>query len=71
MSVRLGNADLILILMLALGCALLLALRFRPQTWRGIVATPPSPAVASCYALSVALLYSISCLPHPPVRLVR
>ncbi|TCW86641.1 hypothetical protein C5O80_01280 [Burkholderia sp. SRS-46] len=37
MSVRLGNADLILILMLALGCALLLALRFRPQTWRGIV----------------------------------
>ncbi|MXN78448.1 hypothetical protein GR157_27395 [Burkholderia sp. 4701] len=37
MSIRLGNADLILILMLALGCALLLALRFRPKTWRGIV----------------------------------
>lgn len=37
MSIRLGNADLILILMLALGCALLLAMRFRPKTWRGIV----------------------------------
>ncbi|MGZ2744031.1 hypothetical protein [Burkholderia stagnalis] len=37
MSIRLGNADLILILMLALGCALLLAVRFRPKTWRGLV----------------------------------
>ncbi|WP_126285361.1 hypothetical protein [Burkholderia stagnalis] len=37
MSIRLGNAELILILMLALGCALLLALRFRPKTWLGIV----------------------------------
>ncbi len=32
MSIRFGNADLILILMLALGGALLLALRFRPKT---------------------------------------
>ncbi|RQQ47052.1 hypothetical protein [Burkholderia stagnalis] len=36
MSIRLGNADLILILILALSCALLLATRFRPKTWRGI-----------------------------------
>ncbi|WP_306715115.1 hypothetical protein [Burkholderia dolosa] len=33
MNVRLGNADLILILALAL----LLALRFRPKTWRGLL----------------------------------
>ncbi|MBU9455380.1 hypothetical protein [Burkholderia multivorans] len=37
MSVRLGNADLVLILALALGGAPLLALRFRPTTWRGLV----------------------------------
>ncbi|MDS0858955.1 hypothetical protein NUV25_14690 [Burkholderia pseudomultivorans] len=37
MNIRLGNADLVLILALALGGALLLALRFRPQTWRGVV----------------------------------
>ncbi|AJY14290.1 hypothetical protein K6W16_04875 [Burkholderia dolosa] len=37
MNVRLGNADLILILALALGAALLLALRFRPKTWRGLL----------------------------------
>ncbi|MGU7782537.1 hypothetical protein [Burkholderia sp. PU8-34] len=37
MNIRLGNADLILILALALGGALLLAARFRPKTWRGLV----------------------------------
>ncbi|KVG62790.1 hypothetical protein [Burkholderia pseudomultivorans] len=37
MNIRLGNADLVLILGLALGGALLLALRFRPRTWRGVV----------------------------------
>ncbi|MGS0894980.1 hypothetical protein ACVBGC_20975 [Burkholderia stagnalis] len=37
MNLHLGNADLVLILALALGGALLLALIFRPKTWRGIV----------------------------------
>ncbi|AFQ48941.1 hypothetical protein [Burkholderia cepacia] len=37
MNLRLDNADLILILALALGGALLLAARFRPKTWRGLV----------------------------------
>ncbi len=32
MNIRLANADLVLILALALGGALLLALRFRPKT---------------------------------------
>ncbi|AOJ61908.1 hypothetical protein WJ32_05145 [Burkholderia ubonensis] len=37
MSIRLANADLVLILSLAQGGALLLTLRFRPKTWLGIV----------------------------------
>jgi len=37
MNIRLGNADLVLILALALGGALLLAARFRPKTWRGLL----------------------------------
>ncbi|WP_269506642.1 hypothetical protein [Burkholderia sp. IMCC1007] len=37
MNIRLGNADLVLILALALGGALLLALRCRPKTWRGLL----------------------------------
>ncbi|MET3818990.1 hypothetical protein ACVK00_003733 [Burkholderia sp. PvR073] len=37
MNIRLDNADLLLILALALGAALLLAARFRPKTWRGLL----------------------------------
>ncbi|WP_334044567.1 hypothetical protein [Burkholderia ambifaria] len=37
MNIRLDNADLILILALALGGALLIAARFRPKTWRGLL----------------------------------
>ncbi|MGR3911207.1 hypothetical protein Q3A80_29600 [Burkholderia sp. SR8] len=37
MNVHLDNADLVLILALALGGALLLAARFRPKTWRGLL----------------------------------
>ncbi|WP_396330023.1 hypothetical protein [Burkholderia anthina] len=37
MNIRLDNADLVVILALALGGALLLALRFRPKTWRGLL----------------------------------
>ncbi|KVN37572.1 hypothetical protein WJ63_33370 [Burkholderia pyrrocinia] len=58
MSIRFGNADLILILMLALGCALLLALRFRPKTWRGIVLealVANAAAVAAVFAVEALL----------------
>jgi hypothetical protein len=37
MNIRLGNADLVMILALALLGALVLALRFRPKTWRGLL----------------------------------
>ncbi|KVF76180.1 hypothetical protein WS75_12445 [Burkholderia sp. FL-7-2-10-S1-D7] len=37
MNIHLNNADLVLILALALGGALLLAARFRPKTWRGLL----------------------------------
>ncbi|RQS69794.1 hypothetical protein DID96_16380 [Burkholderia sp. Bp8963] len=37
MNIRLDNADLVVTLALALGGALLLAIRFRPKTWRGLV----------------------------------
>ncbi|MDN7904345.1 hypothetical protein QZM18_09420 [Burkholderia diffusa] len=37
MNIHLNNADLVLILALALGGALLLAARFRPRTWRGLL----------------------------------
>lgn len=36
-NIRLGNADLVPIPALALGGALLLAARFRPKTWRGLL----------------------------------
>ncbi|WGS42925.1 hypothetical protein LFL97_05155 [Burkholderia sp. JSH-S8] len=58
MSIRFGNADLILILMLALGGALLLALRFRPKTWRGIVLealVANAAAVAAVFAVEALL----------------
>ncbi|KVE38022.1 hypothetical protein [Burkholderia sp. TSV86] len=34
--IHLQNSDLVLIVALALGCALLLAARFRPRTWLGV-----------------------------------
>lgn len=37
MSIHLTNADVVVMIALALLCSLLLALRFRPATWRGIV----------------------------------
>jgi hypothetical protein len=37
MNVHLHNADIVMIIALALLGALLLALRFRPATWKGIV----------------------------------
>jgi hypothetical protein len=37
MNIHLTNADVVIIIALALLCSLLLALRFRPATWKGIV----------------------------------
>ncbi|WDD93315.1 hypothetical protein Bsp3421_003387 [Burkholderia sp. FERM BP-3421] len=37
MRIHLQNSDVVLIIALALGCALLLAVRFRPKTWIGVV----------------------------------
>lgn len=37
MNIRIENADIVAILALALVIALLLALRFRPQSWRAVV----------------------------------
>jgi hypothetical protein len=36
-NIHLHNADVVVIIALALLCSLLLALRFRPATWKGIV----------------------------------
>lgn len=37
MNIHIGNADIVAILALALLVALLLAVRFRPKTWLGII----------------------------------
>ncbi|HLX02622.1 MAG TPA: hypothetical protein VKS80_10970 [Trinickia sp.] len=37
MNIHLHNSDIVAIIALALLGALLLAIRFRPQTWRGIL----------------------------------
>ena len=58
MPVRLVNADLVMILALALGGALLLATRFRPKTWRGILAEAllaNAAAVAAVLAVEALL----------------
>ncbi|KDB07148.1 hypothetical protein LIG30_3624 [Burkholderia sp. lig30] len=58
MPVRLVNADLVMILALALGGALLLAARFRPKTWRGILAEAllaNAAAVAAVLAVEALL----------------
>lgn len=36
MTIRLQNSDIVLIIALALGCALLLAAYFKPKTWVGV-----------------------------------
>ena len=37
MNIHLNNADVVMIIALALLCSLLLALRFRPATWKAII----------------------------------
>lgn len=49
---HLQNADLVMIVALALLCSLLLAIRFRPATWKGILIE----AVAANLAAVVAVV---------------
>ena len=51
MSVHLHNADIVMIIALALLCSLLLALRFRPATWKGIVVEALAANVAAITAV--------------------
>ncbi|MGA7780354.1 MAG: hypothetical protein WCA85_21965 [Paraburkholderia sp.] len=37
MNIHLQNSDIVMIIALALLCSLLLALRFRPSSWKAIV----------------------------------
>lgn len=52
MNFHLQNADLVMIVALALLCSLLLAIRFRPATWKGILIE----AVAANLAAVVAVV---------------
>ncbi len=54
MSIRIDNADVVAILALALLLALLLAIRFRPKTWLGIVLEAVL-ANAAAFAAVIAL----------------
>lgn len=51
MNVHLHNSDIVAIIALALLGALLLAIRFRPQTWRGIVVEAVLANVAAIAAV--------------------
>ena len=51
MSFHLHNADIVMIIALALLCSLLLALRFRPVTWKGIVVEAVAANVAAVAAV--------------------
>ncbi|MCC8401086.1 hypothetical protein LJ655_04115 [Paraburkholderia sp. MMS20-SJTN17] len=58
MSVHLHNADIVIILALALLGSLLLALRFRPATWKGVVAealAANAAAIAAVVAFEMLL----------------
>ncbi|OLL33120.1 hypothetical protein BTH42_04050 [Burkholderia sp. SRS-W-2-2016] len=51
MNVHLHNADIVVMIALALLGALLLALRFRPATWKGIVVDALVANVAAIVAV--------------------
>ena len=51
MNVHLHNADIVMIIALALLGSLLLALRFRPATWRGIIVEALAANVAAIAAV--------------------
>lgn len=58
MGLHLSNADVVLFIALSLGIALLLALRLRPASWRGIVLealAANAAALAAVIALELAL----------------
>ena len=54
MNIHLHNADVVMIIALALLCSLLLALRFRPATWKGIVVEALA-AIAAVIAFEMLL----------------
>ncbi|WP_144111635.1 hypothetical protein [Paraburkholderia sp. BCC1886] len=59
MNLHLHNADIVLIIALALLCSLLLAWRFRPATWRGVVVEAlASNAAAIAAVVAVETLLS-------------
>lgn len=51
MSFHLHNADIVMIIALALFGSLLLALRFRPATWKGIVVEAVAANLAAIAAV--------------------
>jgi hypothetical protein len=52
MRIHLQNSDVVLIIALALGCALLLAVRFKPKTWVGVLT---EALIANCAAIAAVL----------------
>ncbi|MFM0226466.1 hypothetical protein [Paraburkholderia dipogonis] len=56
MNVHLHNADVVMIIALALLCSLLLALRFRPATWKGIVV---EALAANAAAIAAVVAYEM------------
>jgi hypothetical protein len=58
MNLHLHNADVVMIIALALLCSLLLALRFRPASWKSIVVealTANAAAIAAVVAFEMLL----------------
>ncbi|MBW8837343.1 MAG: hypothetical protein JF605_20470 [Burkholderia sp.] len=51
MNFHLHNADVVMIIALALLCSLLLALRFKPASWKGIVVEALAANAASITAV--------------------
>ncbi|WP_035991232.1 hypothetical protein [Paraburkholderia caribensis] len=51
MNFRLGNADIVVIIALALLGSLLLALRFKPVSWKGIVVEAVAANLAAIAAV--------------------
>ncbi|MDE1183505.1 hypothetical protein [Paraburkholderia sp.] len=56
MAIHLHNADIVTIIALALLCSLLLAYRFRPATWKGIVV---EAVVANAAAIAAVVSFEM------------
>lgn len=51
MSIHINNADIVMIIALALIGSLLLAVRFKPATWKGIVVEAVAANIAAIAAV--------------------